>query len=394
MPTTASAAAAGNAAPSRAGHDDARLDASPLLVVALWTIPALLSTFETVMFASQGPAPISVWRAFASEAPGWYVWAALTVPIIRLGQRFPLDRRLTSGTLLVHVAAFVTVAAAQAAVSAAVGLALRPGRLGFLRSFEAWFLSGLPFTVLVYAAVLGISYTLLNRARLQARERHAAELTARLTEARLGALRMQLQPHFLFNSLNAVTALVRDPEVDRAVRALTLLGDVLRETLRAETDHEIALDDELAFIQRYLEIERVRFGEKLRVSIDVPDALRGAMVPTFVLQPFVENALRHGLAPRRGGGTVEISAAEARGALTLSVRDDGQGLAPDWEKRAAEGVGIANARARLAWMYGGAASVTIAAAEGRGTEVSIVVPLRRARAAVEARSDQSLAGVS
>ena len=133
---------------------------------------------------------------------------------------------------------------------------------------------------------------------------------------------MQLQPHFLFNSLNAITALVRDNESSRAVRALTLLGDVLRSTLRAGTTNEVTLAAEVDFIQRYLEIEKVRFADRLRVSYDVPQELGDALVPTFILQPFVENALRHGIMHARAGGSIVIAAQASGDALLLSVTDE------------------------------------------------------------------------
>jgi two-component system LytT family sensor kinase len=212
--------------------------------------------------------------------------------------------------------------------------------------------------------------------QLRQREREAAALETQLREAQLGALRMQLQPHFLFNTLNAIMALVRDVETDRAIQALSLLSDVLYTTIRASDEQATTLDKELAFVGRYLEIERVRFGERLNVAMDVVPGVVNALVPTFLLQPFVENALRHGLAPRRAGGNVRLSASPEDGQLVILVSDDGIGLSPDWEERMSRGVGVANARARLARMYGDAGSVTISPLEpSYGTSVSVRLPL-------------------
>ena len=224
---------------------------------------------------------------------------------------------------------------------------LRPGRYGFLASLRNWFVSGLPFTVVVYAAVVGIFYGIVARARLRERERDAARLAQQLSEAQLASLRMQLQPHFLFNSLNAIMALVRDGENARAVDAVSLLGDMLRATLRAGPAHEVALVEELTFTRRYLELEQLRFGERLQVTFDVPAALLDAAVPLFVLQPFVENAIKHGILGRRRGGAIAIAATTDGSTLTLRVSDDGVGLVTDWDAASAEGVGLRNARTRL-----------------------------------------------
>jgi signal transduction histidine kinase len=356
---------------------------SPWIVLAAWSVPALLSTFETVMFSRlMAPRPIEWWRAFASQAPGWYTWAVFTPFILLLARRFPLARPLRARAIVAHLGGYLLVALSASAAWAAVGLWLRPGRSGLLASLRNWFLSGLPFTILVYAAVLGICYTIMDRARLRARERDAARLAQQLTEAQLASLRMQLRPHFLFNSLNAIMALVRDGDNARAVDALALLSEVLRATLRTGTAHEVALAEEVAFTRRYLDIEQMRFAERLHVSFDVPPELLDAAVPTFVLQPFVENAIKHGILHRRSGGRIAVAAAASDGALRLSVRDDGVGLAPGWDARGTQGLGIANARTRLEHMYGAAARLQVRPADGgAGVVVEIVLPLRRHAAA-------------
>lgn len=350
------------------------------LLAALWTVPALLSTFETVVFSSMSGHPVAVWRAFVSEACGWYTWALITPLIIRLGRRFPLARPVRPRHVLVHVGGLLGAGLAQALVSAAVGGFVAMTSRPFFPTVRAWFLSQLPFTLVIYVAIVGVSYALRERRRAEARERHAEHLAKELAESHLRALRMQLQPHFLFNTLNAIMALVRDVQTDRAIHALSLLSDVLYTTIRASDEQETTLNDELAFVGRYLEIERVRFGDRLTVAVDVDPCVASALVPTFLLQPFVENALRHGLASRRAGGNVRLSASSDDGQLVMRVSDDGIGLPTDWEERMSRGVGIANARARLARMYGDAGSMTIApGAEGSGAEVSLRLPLRFAR---------------
>jgi two-component sensor histidine kinase len=345
---------------------------APWMVIALWSVPALLSTLETVMFARLGHRPIAAWRAFVGEAPQWYGWALLTPIIVALGRRFPIRWPVSARTIAVHVAASLASSALVAFADAIVNLWIRPSRMTLMMSAWNWFLGGLPAMTLAYFAIVGVSYALDSAARLRRREREAAELEARLREAQLAALRMQLQPHFLFNSLNAIMALVRDQETAQAVRALSLLSDVLRAAVNAGDTHETTLAQELDFVRRYLEIERVRFGDRLRVTLDVPEHLLNARVPTFVLQPFVENSLKHGVLRDRTGNEIAIEARASNGTLTLIVRDDGRGLA---EPPAEAGVGIANARARLERMYGAAARLTVENARGAaGVIVEIALP--------------------
>jgi two-component sensor histidine kinase len=342
-------------------------------VAGVWMIPALLSTAETVIFSGQAGHPIAVWRAFVGEAPQWFGWAALTPVIVALGERYPLRRPLRGGALLVHAAASLGASLLLAVCDALVNAWVRPSPATLFVTMRNWFLGGLPATTLVYFAIVVASYAWRTSMRLRERDREAAALEAQLREAQLATLRMQLQPHFLFNSLNAVMALVRDHETDRAVRALSLLSDVLRTTVNAGDAHETTLAAEIDFVTRYLGIEQVRFGERLRVVVDVPEQLMGVRVPVFILQPFVENALKHGVLRDRGGNEIRISADGHGSALVLRVEDDGRGFAPGSEN--ASGVGIANARRRLERMYGTAAQLRVAnRSDAPGVEARITLP--------------------
>jgi len=358
---------------------------SPWLVLAAWSVPALLSTFETVTFARLAGHPIELWRAVATEAPGWYTWALCTPLIARVAMRAPLARPVRARSVLAHAVCFLLIALAASAVWAAVGLWLRPSRGGFLVALRNWFFSGLPFTVVVYAAVVGIVYSLTDRARLRVRERDAARLAQQLSEAQLASLRMQLRPHFLFNSLNAIMALVRDSENGRAVAALGLLSDMLRTTLDGGARHEVSLGDEIAFTRQYLAMEQLRFGDRLQVTCDVPPELLDAVVPQFVLQPFVENSIKHGILDRRRGGAIDISARADSGALHLSVVDDGVGLGGASAPARGSGVGLTNSRLHLAHLYGDRAALRVGAgAEGVGVAVEVTLPLRRVAATSDA----------
>jgi len=343
-------------------------------IAAVWTIPAILSTVETVMFARLAGHPIAIWRAFVGEAPQWFGWATLTPLIIALGERFPLRRPMRARSVLIHGTASLVAGLLLAICDAVVNAWVRPSPVGLIATTRNWFLGGLPATTLVYFAIVVASYAWRGSVRLRRREREAAALEAQLRDAQLGALRMQLQPHFLFNSLNAVMALVRDRDTERAVEALSLLSDVLRATVNAGDAHETTLASEIDFVTRYLAIEQVRFGDRLRVVIDVAEELEDARVPVFILQPFVENALKHGVLRAREGNEIVISAGVNESSLILQVRDDGRGLTPSIGSEA--GVGIANARRRLERMYGAHAGLTVRnASERTGVEVRITMPL-------------------
>jgi LytS/YehU family sensor histidine kinase len=213
-------------------------------------------------------------------------------------------------------------------------------------------------------------------AKARDRETQAVRLAAQLSEARLGALRMQLHPHFLFNSLNAITVLVRDGDTATASRMLELLSEVLRQVLRTEGGHETTLSGELDFVERYLAIEQVRFSDRLQVRLDAPSKLSRAAVPHFLLQPLVENALRHAVARVPGVGLVEITANRDRDMLVLTVRDNGPGLSAPAES--ATGVGLANTRARLLELYGEAGSLDVANAPGSGVIATVRLPYHEA----------------
>jgi two-component system, LytTR family, sensor kinase len=344
-------------------------------IAAVWMIPALLSTAETVIFASQSGHPIALWRAFVGEAPQWFGWALLTPGILALAERFPLRWPPRSSAVLVHAAASLAAGVLLALADALVNAWVRPSSAGWLATARGWFLGGLPATTLVYFAIVVAGYAWRSSARLREREREAAALEAELRRAQLGALRMQLQPHFLFNSLNAVMALVRDRDTERALAALALLGDVLRATVNAGDANEATLASELDFVRQYLRIEQMRFGDRLAVSFDTDSAPADALVPVFILQPFVENALKHGVLHGRERNAIAIGAGVEGGSLLLSVRDDGRGLQPLGNG----GVGIANARRRLEHLYGARAHLAVnPGAGGRGVDVAIAIPLVRA----------------
>jgi len=248
----------------------------------------------------------------------------------------------------------------------------------YLQGFVSWIFTTLPFGVGVYFALVGIEHSLFYFQQVREREMQAAQLTAQLSEARLSALRTQLNPHFLFNSLNAITVLVRDQDTGAASRMLELLSDVLRQVLRADSSHETTLSSELNFLSRYLAIEQIRFSDRLRLDIQIALAVSQALVPIFLLQPLVENAIRHGIALRADAGVLEIRGAREGSELVLTVRDDGTGpfTSTTEQHSSGEGIGLANTRARLRTMYGVAAMLETRFEERGGFIATVRLPYR------------------
>ncbi len=350
---------------------------SPLALVLAWSIPVALGAPLTVVSLRGSGVSAEPWRVLLMVGASWYPWAAMTPLIVRLADRRRLERPLKARTIAVHLVAALGACVVQAVCTAIGSQTLGPPSTAtFGQVFVYWLLIVLPAGVVVYGAVVAFRTSQINRAEALARERQAQQLAAQLSEAQLNALRSQIQPHFLFNTLNAVIALVRDVETDKAVNALTTLGALLRSSLRTGATHEVPFRDELAFTTNYLAIERLRYGDRLSVCVDVPESLGEIKVPSFLLQPFVENALRHGVRDQ-DAGRIEISARAVGERLVVRVEDDGAGLAPDWEHRAANGFGIANSRARLSQLYGAAATLSITRApDVNRTVVAIELPLR------------------
>jgi two-component system, LytTR family, sensor kinase len=296
----------------------------------------------------------------------WYA-CVLSAPLfIWLARRLPIDRRRWPASVAVHVCVVVALVCVTAVLQhrlSYAGAPVAPPLRDFLR---AALLTGmLPFITVAVAA-----QAIEGRTRAHDRELDAARVKGQLAEARLEALTAQLQPHFLFNTLQAISTLItRDPVA--ADRMLASLSDLLREVLRRKDRREVTLDEELRVLEPYLDISRWRFGERLSVHIDAADDVRHALVPFFVLQPLVENALHHGVGSRAGPGQIAIHAARENGRLWLTVVDDGPGSAPSDGQR---GIGLPNTRARLQELYGERHALEIGPVASGGFRVRVGIP--------------------
>jgi len=390
--------------PDRATRAMARLPGW-LVVLGFWSLFGLAESAKGYVTQRLRGFPASWVMALIGNMPWWYGWAAVTPLIVWLASRLRLDddrHRLRS--LAVHIPVSLVIAMVHLIVVGALYYvtiiqrmdpALLPGAATAAATITRWLNSFLILNLVTYWGVVGAWYAIdyarryresaLMSARLRAR---AAQLELRAGEARMRALRMELNPHFLFNSLNAVAGLVRRQRNDEAVLVIAQLGDLLRLTLDRDAGQELPLGDELALLERYLAIERVRFADRLTVEMEIADAVRQALVPVLVLQPLVENAVRHGIARCPGPGRIRIAAHRERERLTLEVCDTGVGLrGSNGGTPAREGVGLSNTRARLEELYGSAAGLLLADAPGGGVCARLWLPYHLS--AVEAHAGWS-----
>ncbi len=318
--------------------------------------------------AATGAAPDV--RLLVFEGVDWLIYGLLTPFVLLMARRYPLARHSIASRLPLHLLASIGLCAAWSLLGWLLSSALF-GSGPYGSSMLDWFLTSLPFGVAVYFAVLGVEHALFWFVAAQERETHAARLEAQLAEARMGALRMQLQPHFLLNSLNAVTVVVRDRDTATATRMLDQLGDMLRRVTRPSRTQEVPLSEELDFVRQYLGIEVVRFSDRLQPTFTVDPAVLRAAVPEFLLQPLVENAVRHGLARREGATLLRIEARRVGEQLVLSVTDDGPGPVEP-----GEGVGLGATRQRLATLYGERARLELTTTPEGGARVTVRLPYR------------------
>jgi two-component system LytT family sensor kinase len=304
----------------------------------------------------------------------WYAWAVLVPGMLWMARRYRFGRHTWKRAAAMHVGGVVVFTLAHAVLWVTCRVLIMEAFAGrevsWWTYFQELFFKNFDWEMMTYWAVIGLSHALDFHRESQERELTAAQLRTRLAEANLQALQRQLHPHFLFNTLNTISALMhRDTEAADAM--LERLGDLLRLTLdRVGTQH-VSLKDELDFLRKYLEIEKTRFGERLQVHIEVDLATLDAAVPNLVLQPLVENALRHGIGPKIGGGRVDIIARRDGQDLWLEVRDNGVGLTSDAFHK---GVGLTNTRSRLEHLYGDRYRFECHTPPGGGLLVTVVIP--------------------
>ena len=347
----------------------------------LWAVGAAAATVLGVAYAAQAVGlhlardqPPEVARTLAVQLLPWYAWAFLLPAVYRFCARWPLTGGGARRNAWRHAAAAVAAPAVHTLLVFIPTALLRGWTADGVPpwvAFQLVFANAAAADVAHFALLVAGCHAVIAARGAAERELRAARLEARLAQAELHALRAQLEPHFLFNTLNAVAASLRD-DPEAAETMLERLGGLLRLVLQGRGEQEVTLGSEIDFVRRYLDIHQARFGGRLRVTWSVDPELEHAYVPALLLQPLAENAVRHGVAARPGAGWIEVAAEHDGARLRLRVRDDGAGPAAAW----ADGVGLANTRARLAQLYGAGQRLTVAPRQPAGTEVEVTLPLR------------------
>ncbi len=349
-------------------------------IAAIWSAVGLFDATQNV-FVMRAEGMHHNWgRLFLCLLIGWLPWALATPTIFRLGRRYPPMQWKPISTWIRHLATCISVGFIFSVWTATLEKLLNPwakipGPEPFPQLLSQSFYNGLLSTFVLYATILLVGYMLDSRERLALEQTEIARLNEQLSKAQLSALRRQIEPHFLFNTLNSLAGLVREKRNDAAVTMIVELSDFMRRVLEDSNRQQVPLGEELEFARKYLDIQKVRFVERLQCTVDVPSELLLAQVPALILQPMVENAIKHGIAKRAQGGAVRILASHTNGMLTLSVYNDGPSLPANGEK-IHSGIGMSNIRTRLQSLYGDDFELKMNNQGPGGVEVSVSVPFK------------------
>lgn len=349
---------------------------------AIWTASALIDASQSILIM-RAEGKHNFWLPlFAIEFVSWLPWALATPFIVNQSRRFPIHRGMPLRGLYTHLATYAVVSVFAEAWSAFLQVLFNPwGNRRWPTFVDTWSTT-LTFQavtfMIAYALILTVTYVIDGRERIARQLTETARLNEELSRAQLSALRGQMEPHFMYNTLNSIAGLVRDAKGEAAVSMIAGLSEFLRRASEDSHRGEVALSEEVEYLTRYLDIQKVRFGERLRIEMDVPVDLLRAQVPNLLLQPLVENAIKHGIAERRAGGTVRVTGALQDGHLRLCVYNDGPTLLADWQATHT-GVGIGNLRTRLKILHGTEADLQLKAVKEGGVEVVVTLPYREAK---------------
>ena len=348
-----------------------------LWIAGIWCAGGLFDASQTILIMhAEGrhqPWP----PLFATELASWLPWVLATPMVVGLARRRPLLHGSSPRSVAVHLVAFATLGTITEAWSAWLQVLFNPWGNRRWPTFVDTFSTTLVFQALtflvVYALIVTVTELLDARGRIARQIAETARLNEELSKAQLAALRRQMEPHFMYNALNSIAGLVRDERGDEAVGMIVGLSEFLRRATEDSHRSQVTLAEEVEYLQRYLDIQKVRFGERLQVSVDIPAHVLLAQVPNLLLQPLAENAIKHGIAGRLAGGRVRVTGACEDGDLRLSIYNDAPALAADWPATSS-GVGMNNLRTRLQILHGDKSRLQLQRAESGGVEVVVTLP--------------------
>jgi two-component system LytT family sensor kinase len=347
------------------------------LIAGIWTLFGLLFASQQYLATSRTSRPMAWYDALFLELSYAYLWALLTPLMLWLSRRFRIERNTWYRSLLIHIffgtlIGFTMVAIHDLIYTAYFATPDRP--FSILRMVRLAY-SFFDYGMMTYWVILLVNNGLDYYNRYREGELRSSQLEAMLAQAQLQALKMQLQPHFLFNTLHSISALLYK-DVDAADKMIARLGDFLRITLENSGNQEVSLQEEIEFLKCYLEIERIRFQDRLKVQMDIEPQVLQARLPNLILQPLVENAIKHGISAHAGPGRIKIHASRHDGLLKIEVTDNGPGLQERAGGSFKEGLGLANTQARLEHLYGGDHRLGMVNAPLGGLTVSLEIPFK------------------
>jgi signal transduction histidine kinase len=359
------------------------------VVFLAWTMLALLLGFQMYTNGLNSDSRIALSRAIFVSVCNYWLYAVLTPPIIWLAIRFRITRERWVSRLAIHFAGFLLFSAGYSLLRGFVFPLLNQftGYMGS-RSLSlaiGVFKGSLFWDLWMYFAIVALTYAAFYYAESRKRQLQEVRLQAQLSQAQLQLLKAQLQPHFIFNTLHAISTLM-SRDVPGARRMIVRLSELLRMAMQRIEAHELTLKEELEFVRNYLEIEQIRFQDRLTIQFEISPEVLDAMVPALLLQPLVENAVRHGIAVQSRQGWIGVKAKPSDGCLEISIEDNGPGLADAFRLR--EGVGIPNTRARLEQLYASEYTFELKSRPEAGLNVAITIPLR-----VSSRTPQTVVSV-
>jgi signal transduction histidine kinase len=372
--------------PSFLSHRWARF----LALMGLFTVLGLIDAGQFYIHVKVIRGNTIHWEeAIAVGLGDWYLWAALSPIIFRISQRFPIDAAHWPRRLLIHLGFACLFMVIKIAMDLPIYIAVLgkdvmlipltaeqkqlPDLEYLIPLFKSFVFNKFYMYLILYGVIVAVNHLVSYYQKYRERELQASRLETQLAQAQLEVLRMQLQPHFLFNTLNAIAALMHK-DVRQADRMIARLGELLRATLENSGTQECTLRKELSFLRPYLEIEQARIGPRLQVTIDAPAELLDARLPYLLVQPLVENSIRHGIAPRLGPGRLTIRARRDDSRLAIEVVDNGVGLRDSGSGR--DGIGVSNTRARLRGLYGDAGALTVIPGPDGGVIATVLLPYR------------------
>ena len=347
-----------------------------LLGFCFWTLLGL--SFASQFYISSAKAGLDVtWKQAVNFAlADWYVFALLSIPVVAMARRFRFEAGSSLRSFLAHVIGSVLFSFAYMVIRGMVGQ--WQSGAAFNDVFKPLLVKTWHFNLLIYWVIVAVSHAFDYYRKFRERELRASELEKHLVQAKLRALQMQLNPHFLFNTLHSISSLMHK-DVDAADRMIARLSDLLRAALAGADTQQVSLKKELELLQLYLGIEQIRFGNRLTIQMDIAPETLNAQVPNLILQPIVENAIKHGIERRARAGCIALQAHRHNGTLELTVSDNGAGLG---EKGAIkEGVGISNTRARLRELYGETHRLELRSGQEGGVRVELSFPFREEKTA-------------